>query len=112
MIKIFNQSKINLNLSNASRGDIRQIKGRDFEIPGCGAFLLTEYSKELEDYYVLEEEISTYNDIHELIHKCRYYLDHEEQRKKIADNGHQRVLTEHTYVHRFCAIFDTIMARP
>ncbi|MGD9110564.1 MAG: hypothetical protein PVG93_06445, partial [Phycisphaerales bacterium] len=41
MIKIFNASKINLSFSGSSHGDnIKQIKGRVFEVPMCGAFLL------------------------------------------------------------------------
>ncbi|MCA9401279.1 MAG: hypothetical protein KC713_06605, partial [Candidatus Omnitrophica bacterium] len=47
MIEIFNQSKINLNLSNSSTNASSQIKGRNFEVPACGAFLLTNHVKGL-----------------------------------------------------------------
>ena len=60
MVRVFGTSRINLNLSNSSlppntirvrigrllrRGPKHrpaQIKGRNFEVPGCGGFLLTE----------------------------------------------------------------------
>jgi spore maturation protein CgeB len=109
MIKIFNQSKLNLNLSNASRGTTNQIKGRDFEIPGCGGFMLTAYTEELSEYYKFGEEIETYQSVDELIEKVRHYINHDDQREEIAAKGHQRVLKEHTYIHRFNYIFNHII---
>ena len=110
MIKIFNQSKINLNLSNASTGknDIplravrkiakninilqpvanwiekflyslpldrnsSQIKGRNFEIPGCGGFLLTDYADDLEQYYNPQKEIVCFKNQNDFIEKVKYY---------------------------------------
>lgn len=142
MIWIFNQSRINLNLSNASiSGNNRtstslihrilspilhhadsnrsgkkqeqksnlqtndQIKGRNFEVPGCGGFLLTGHADNLEDYYETDKEIVCFDTNEELIEKSRYYLEHEQERTKIAQAGYDRTIHEHTYVHRFNEIF-------
>ena len=105
MIRIFNQRKINLNLSNAAWGDVAQIKGRDFEVPGCGGFLLTAYSDELERYYLPGVEVETYRSLPEMIEKIRYYLAHDDERERIANLGYQRTLRDHTYQHRFATIF-------
>ena len=58
MIEVFSRSRINLNLSNASNPWWRrwrrrrdQIKGRNFEVPGCGGFLLTQPADDLERYF-------------------------------------------------------------
>ena len=108
MIRIFNQSRINLNLSNASIPGHDQIKGRNFEIPGCGAFLLTGCIDGLEAYYRIGEEVVCYSDVDDLIDKIRYHLRHEDEREVIARAGYLRTLAEHTYDHRFTSIFSVV----
>jgi len=111
MIKIFNQTKINLNLSNASRGEINQIKGRDFEIPGCGGFMITSHMEDLSEYFSIGKEIITYNSISDLIEKIKYYLTHDDEREEIRRNGYLRVLNEHTYTLRFSKIFNVVLGK-
>jgi len=142
MIKIFSQSKINLNLTKSSggislkssasiffkkelNGSLRfvkpkywlgnfqsllakkreQIKGRNFEIPGSGGFLLTSDADNLTDYYQSGREIAIYKNINDMIDKIKYYLEHNEERKAIAWAGYERTLQEHTYEKRFNDIF-------
>ena len=126
MIEVFNQSRINLNLSNASTGRRRhrwqrgldgarrlarrtlglppragtiaellstdrfpeQIKGRNFEVPGCGGFLLTGHADNLDAYYEPSREVVCYRDFHELIGRYRYYLEHEDERAAVAEAGY------------------------
>jgi spore maturation protein CgeB len=132
MIRIFNQSRINLNFSNASaRGRARilragldwitrslfpaalpaysdQIKGRNFEVPGCGGFLLTATADDLESYYQPGKEIVCFDGIDELAEKIKYYLANDQERRVIAECGYQRTLREHTYTQRFQQIFRTM----
>ncbi|MFI5252431.1 MAG: glycosyltransferase [Bacteroidota bacterium] len=111
MIEIFNRSKINLNLSNASwnihtifrKKD--QIKGRNFEVPACGAFLLTNYVKNLEHYFDLEYEMVCFQSKRDMVRKIRYYLEHETERERIGEKAYLRTLKEHTYEQRFREIF-------
>ena len=105
LIKIHNQSKISLDMSFASRGDKVQIKGRDFEVPGCGSLLLTQDTKEIAEYFVPGEEIVTYQDVNDAAGKIKYYLKNEIERGKIAQKGYERVMREHTYEKRFLEIF-------
>ena len=145
MIKIFFQSKINLNLTKSS-GNINfralvsiflkreldgslkflspkywfpnfqsllarkreQIKGRNFEIPGSGGFLLTSEADNLRDYYQDGKEIVIYKNTNDMIDKIKYYLEHNEEREAIARAGYERTLREHTYEKRFNEIFKTI----
>jgi len=83
----------------------KQIKGRNFEIPGFGSFFLTEYVNHLEDYYEIGKEIDCFRNFKELIGKIKYYLSHNEEREKIAESGYERTLREHTYESRFNEIF-------
>jgi len=115
MVRVFNQSRINLNLSNASRRrDVlipwrrknrQQIKGRNFEVPGCGGFLLSGQVAELENYYDIGREVVCFKNTQDLFAKIYYYLKHDDERQIIAQSGYQRTLREHTYEHRFYEIF-------
>jgi spore maturation protein CgeB len=123
MVGVFASSRINLNLSNSSqipglkarlRRMLRfrpppprppQIKGRNFEVPGCGGFLLTERVPHLEDYFELGHEVGTFDQAEDLAAQVRYWLEHDDERQAVADAGYRRVMAEHTYDHRFAAIF-------
>jgi spore maturation protein CgeB len=124
MVRVFSSSRINLNLSNSSdppktlrarvgallgRGPTGprppQIKGRNFEVPGCGGFLLTEHVPHLERYFELGKEIAVYDDDADLVEQVGRWLEDEPARAAVAEAGYRRVLAEHTYDHRFNAIF-------
>lgn len=98
MPKVFNLSKINLNMT------IRPIQTglplRIFDILGCGGFLMTNYQPELMEHFEIGVDLESYASMEELIDKCAYYLSHEDIRKQIALNGYQKVKENHTYLQR------------
>lgn len=106
LIKIFNQSKISLNISFASKGERIQIKGRDFEAPGCGGLLVTAKNDTLEEYFDVGKEIITYKDVKDAAKKIKYYLEHEDELKKISQKGYNRIIKEHTFEKRFKKILE------
>jgi spore maturation protein CgeB len=126
MVRVFATSAVNLNLSNSGEpaptlrvriGKLLgrglgpkppQIKGRNFEVPGCGGFLLTERVPHLERYYAYDEEIGVHDDTDSLIERTRYWLDHPDDRAAVAAAGYRRTLAEHTYDDRFAAIFQSL----
>jgi len=110
LVKIFNQSKIVLNMSFSSRdGSVRCIKGRDFEAPGCGSLSLTERTGDISDYFIPGKEIVTYEGVEDAVEKIKYYLTHDDEREEIAKRGYERVLREHTYEKRLSDIFERTM---
>lgn len=165
MIQVFNQSRINLNLSNASacvvdgmttnlalkllsryfdliplgsgmkrigkqylskmnncnikanrrrpsgnkyQNILDQIKGRNFEVPGCGGFIMTGKADNLDEYYEIGKEVVCFENTEDLVEKAYYYLEHEAERSAIARAGYDRTMREHTYAHRFDDIFRRI----
>lgn len=127
MVEIFSSSAINLNLSNSSddlgslvQRAVRfvrrqptaprppQIKGRNFEVPGTGGFLLTERVPYLDRYFELGREVAVFDGEDDLVEKVGYWLAHPEERQAVADAGYHRVLAEHTYDHRFARIFEAM----
>ncbi len=107
MPKIFNLSKINLNIT------IRPIETglplRIFDIMGCKGFVLTNYQEEIGSLFNIGEDIEVYSDQAELVTKCAYYLEHEEERKRIAENGYKRVSEYFTYERRVMEMFNVIL---
>ena len=87
-----------------------QIKGRNFEIPGHGGFLLTGYAEHLEDYYAPEKDIAVFRTPQELAEKIAFYLSHHEERERIRESGHRRTRKEHTYEKRLQKIFQTVFS--
>jgi spore maturation protein CgeB len=106
LIKIYNQSKISLNISFAKLDNNIQIKGRDFEAPWCGSLLVTKHSREIAKYLMPEKEIATYQDANDAVEKIKYYLKNEDERKRVAKKGYERVLKEHTFEKRFLKMFE------
>lgn len=125
MVRRFNESRINLNLSNSqswdarylvssprailsrirSRKNVEQLKARHFEINGCGGFQLSYYVEGLERYYEIGTEIAVYVDPDDLVEKIRTYLADDAWRSEIARAGRQRTLRDHTFSMRFRRIF-------
>jgi spore maturation protein CgeB len=112
MIQIFGTSRLNLNFTEASQGNEAQIKGRTFEVPACGGFLLSGRSAHLEEYYVPGQEVVIFEDPSDLIEKARYFLANESARARVAAAGYLRTLAEHTYEHRFAEIFRKMQLPP
>lgn len=103
MPKVFNRSKINLNFT------IRNIRTgiplRVWDILGAGGFLLTNYQPELTSFFENGKDIVFYDSIEDMVNKARYYLEHEDERKKIAQSGHEKVKKYHSYDIRIEEIF-------
>ena len=95
---VFKRSKINLNITLRS---IRSgIPLRVFDIMGAGGFLLSNYQADFQDLFVPDEDFVYYESKEDLLRKVGYYLNHEDERKAIARNGHEKIAAKHTYRHR------------
>ncbi|MDZ4711876.1 MAG: glycosyltransferase [bacterium] len=106
MIDLFQQSAINLNFTDSSHTSFQnQIKGRNFEIPGCGGFQLSQYVEGLDEFFIPDKEIVLFKSLDELIEKIVYYLLNEHDRSSIAEAGYQKVIRDHTYERRFNELF-------
>jgi len=71
-----------------------QYTRRCFEIPAVGGFLFSEYTKDLAAIFKEGTEAEYFRNEQEFVDKIKYYLVHEEKRKKIAEAGFQKVSTE------------------
>lgn len=112
MVRLYCESRINLNFSTSSVDEnVKQIKGRVFEIPMCGGFLLTEYAPGLEEWFEIDMEIACFSDRKEAAEKIRYYLSHEAKRERIAQAGYRRAVNCHSWDTRLIEVFRTVQER-
>jgi spore maturation protein CgeB len=87
------------------------VNPRTFEIAACGAFQLVDYRSELPDVFTPGEEIVCFRDLEELRNQIGYYLEHPDERRRIAEKARSRVLKEHTYQARMETMLSFIRAR-
>ncbi|MFA5108772.1 MAG: glycosyltransferase [Candidatus Micrarchaeia archaeon] len=109
MVDIFANAKINISPSDSSvLFAPKQMKARFFEVAACGGFQLAGSVEGLNSYFEEGKQIVQYNNIGEMAEKAKYYLECEDERKKIANAAKERCLTEHTYAKRFEKIFAAV----
>lgn len=104
MPKIFQCSKINLNMTN--RPISSGIPQRVYDIMGAGGFLLSNYQPEIAEYFEIGKELAVYESQSDLLEKIAYYLAHEEERREIAANGRRAIEEGHQYAMRLELMFE------
>ena len=93
---VFRYSKINIHIQ--SRSIPSGMSLRILDVLACEGFLLTNYQPEIDEYFTDGEELVIYYDFQDMYEKIEYYLEHEEERKRIAHAGYQKVKEEFSYV--------------
>lgn len=99
---IFRLSRMNLNISlkTIQTG----IPLRVIDVMGCGGCVLTNYQEEILEYFTSEQECIVYENLEDLYAKTEYYLSHETQRQRIAQNGYEKVKRDFTFEERIKTI--------
>lgn len=104
---VFKCSKINLNIS------LRSIKNgiplRCMDILGAGGFLLSNFQADFLEHFIPGEDFVYFESKEDLLQKCDYYLEHEDKRKEIAQNGYEKAKQFHNYETRLQEILEIVM---
>jgi spore maturation protein CgeB len=82
------KSKINLAFVTKSNED--DVAHKSFEITACAAFLLAERTPGHLAAFDEDKEAVFFSSVEECADKCRFYLDHPEERQAIALRGRER----------------------
>ncbi len=73
---------------------------RLFEVTGVGSCLLTDWKENIRDLFEPDSEVVTYRSAEECAEKVSYLLNHEQERRAIAEAGQRRTLRDHTIPQR------------
>ncbi len=105
MAEFFSESKIVFN--NAIKNDLNM---RVFETLSIGSMLLTDRTigNGQEEMFKDGEDLVVYED-DEIVEKVKYYLEHDEEREKIARRGYEISHAAHTYFHRVEELLDVVI---
>ena len=107
--RLLMRSKIVFNLhSEAAENTVDNMKM--FEITGVGACLITDTGSNMKDLFEEDKEVVTYSSMEEAIEKVKFLMNHEEERKKIAQAGQARTLRDHTVKQR-CEVIHEIIKK-
>ncbi len=87
-VDILSRSKIVVNSTSLREGDWRPLNPRFTEAMACGAMLLTESADDMKRMgFKPSDNCDTFEDINEMLGKAIWYLNHEEERARVARNG-------------------------
>jgi hypothetical protein len=110
MLRILRGSKVQIN----SHGNFVRWGGnmRLFEAAGCGVFQIADDLPGIANWFEIGKHIVTYRDFDDLCLKTHYYLEHEDERREIAQAAQAHVYANHTYDHRMARLVNLIEALP
>jgi len=93
--QLIRRSKIGINFS-FSAGSFWQTKGRVYEILACNSLLFEGANGATSKLLTSGEHYVEYSTPEDFVEKCRYYLSHEEEAKKIAAQGYKTFQEKYT----------------
>ncbi len=99
-VKLYQRTKIGINIHNSTG----PINFRTFELPANGVMQICDCKSNLAKIYELDKEVVGYNTIDEAIELYKYYINHDEERKKIAVAGWERATKDYNEVAVFSLI--------
>lgn len=100
-------SKISINFS-LSPANFFQTKGRVFEVMACQSMLLEYKNPATASLFEPGVDYVEFEQPNDLVDKAYYYLEHDEERKKIAESGYNKYLQKYTGKIYWDTIFDKI----
>jgi len=79
-----------VNVAIVSKWNRNHTASRTFQIPALGGFLLHERNEVVTRYFREGVEAEFFSSDGELVEKCRHYLAHPEERRRVAEAGRRR----------------------
>ena len=110
MFKVLSKADIGFNIHIDCAGDYAA-NMRMFETAGVGTCLVTDWKKNLSDFYEDGVEAVSYKSKEECIEKIKWLVDHPDECKEIAKKGQKRTLKEHNFESRVQLFYKALEER-
>lgn len=104
--KYYSSCKILLNDHWEEMKNLDFPSNRIFDSLACGAFVISDKIPSADTLF--DGAVVTYEGVDDLNNKITYYLDHEDERRKLAEKGKEIVLKNHTFDNRADVILDNL----
>ncbi|MBC8550107.1 MAG: glycosyltransferase family 1 protein [Candidatus Brocadiales bacterium] len=111
LVSLYHKSRIVVNVTSWDSSKMSGQNLRLFDVPCTGAFLITDYSDEVAEYFALGKEIETFKTPDELLDKIKFYLLHHDKREAIAAAGYSKAISLPTIADRMKSMLKIIGAR-
>jgi len=107
--KIYSSVKVNIVIHFQDGQTLSfQAAPKVYETMACQGFLLVDNQKDVMSLFEDGKHLVVYKDVQDLREKITYYLQHQEERERIARQGHEEVIEKHTYLYRLRQMFSVI----
>lgn len=103
-VSTYKNSKIGPNIHNSTG----PINFRTYQLPANGVLQICDNKANLGKIFALDKEVIGFDNIEECIDKCRYYLDHDDERRAIAAAGWERAVKDYNELACFKVATDNI----
>lgn len=108
-VKIYSAAKITLVVHYQNPGvPCDQASPKIFEALACGAFVLVDDQKDARELFTDGKHVVFFRDKDDLRAKAGYYLDHPEERRRIAEEGRRYVIGNHRYQDRMQCMIEVL----
>lgn len=111
--KVINQSKINLCLTKSGYSEetgVYNLKARLFEDAFCNSFQIVEYVERVLKFFKPDKEVVLFKSKEELLEKINYYLKHDKERDKIAENAYKKIIKKFDQVENLTKIIRKVFS--
>ncbi len=104
-IPLLQRSRIGINIHNSTG----PINFRTFYLPANGVMQICDNKSHLGKIFELGKEVVGYDSIDEAIELTRYYLEHDDERRKIAAAGWKRAMRDYNEATCFRMLVEAIV---
>lgn len=104
LVPVYQRTKIGINV-HESYGPCNR---RLYALPANGSMQICDCPEGLDQVFEIDKEVVVYHSIKEAVELIRYYLEHDDERKKIAAAGFKRVMKDYKNLTIFNQIIEKI----
>ena len=104
LIPLYQRCKIGINI-NESFGPSNR---RTYQLPANGVMQICDCPEGLDQVFEIGKEVVVYHSIKEAVELIKYYLEHEDERKKIAASGFKRTMRDYRRLTTFSKAIEKI----